>query len=306
MSVDEHEMRHDLLVYDSDDGFASYVGLFVEEGIEAGHRVVVVTDPVRRTVLTDTLSGADAEAVLFADRDGVYTRPEAAIATYEATLRALLAEGAEAVRVYGELPECSESEEWQAWLRYEAIVERVFSQEPVWVTCGYDSRAVPPEVIDCAWRLHREVHAHGWQENPHYHDPVEVLRSLAQEAGELADLRALPLVANEQTLRRLLERELASAGVEPDVAADLLVAAIAVLDNAERHGGGLTGLRAGRVQGRFVCEISDSGPGLDDPYAGYAPPRRRRDPAGLWHARQRTAQLDLLPRESGLTVRLWV
>ena len=38
MSVGEHEMRHDLLVYDSDDGFARYVGLFVEEGVEAGHR----------------------------------------------------------------------------------------------------------------------------------------------------------------------------------------------------------------------------------------------------------------------------
>ena len=35
-------MRHDLLVYDSDDGFARYVALFVEEGVEAGHPVVVV------------------------------------------------------------------------------------------------------------------------------------------------------------------------------------------------------------------------------------------------------------------------
>ena len=57
MSVGEHEMRHDLLVYDSDDGFAGSLGLFVEEGVEAGHPVLVVTNADRREVVTDTLVG---------------------------------------------------------------------------------------------------------------------------------------------------------------------------------------------------------------------------------------------------------
>jgi anti-sigma regulatory factor (Ser/Thr protein kinase) len=306
MSVGEHEMRHDLLVYDSDDGFARYVALFVEEGVEAGQPVVVVTDSHPRSVLTDTLSASDAAAVTFLDRDEVYMRPEAALATYDAALRALLRGGAEAIRVYGELPFCREPEQQIAWQRYEAIVNHVFAAQPVWVTCGYNARLLPPQVVDDAWRTHREVHSQGWRENPHYESARDVVRSLAPAADGLPGLRSLPLVEDEQAFRRLLAGELARDGVAADRATELLTASVEVLVNAERHGGGLRGLRAGRAGDRFVCEITDAGPGLDDPFAGYMPPRRRADPVGLWTARQLTTRLDLLSSDSGLTVRLWI
>jgi hypothetical protein len=306
MSVGDHEMRHDLLVYHSDDVFATYVGLFVEEGLEAGQPVVVVTDPVRRAVLMDTLSAADAAGVTFMDRDRIYTRPEAALARYDTEVRVPLRKGARAVRVYGELPVWKEPGQWESWLRYEAVVDRAFAEQPVWITCGYDARVVPYDVVENAWRTHREVHSHGWQENPHYEPPADVLRSLATPRVELPGLHSLPLAEDERAFRRLLTRELAADGMDADKAADLLEAAAAVLANAETHGRGLRGLRAGRVGERFVCEIADGGPGLDDPLAGYVPPRRRRDPTGLWNARQLTKQLDLLSSDSGLTVRLWV
>lgn len=306
MSVGEHEMRHDLLVYDSDDGFARYVALFVEEGVEAGHPVVVAADPRRQAILMDTLAGPDAEAVTLVDNAEVYTRPEDALATYEATLRTLLRSGAEAVRVYGELPVVDDPDQQLSWLRYEAVINHAFAAEPVWVTCGYDARALPWDVVDNAWRTHREVHHHGWRENPHYEPAVELVRSLEPAPVELPGLRSLPLVESEGTFRRLLARELAADGVPPEAVAEMVVAGVAVLSNAERHGGGLRGLRAGRVGDRFVCEIADGGPGLDDPFAGYVPPRKRRDPTGLWQARQMTKRLDLLSSDSGLTVRLWV
>jgi hypothetical protein len=305
LSIGEHEMRHDLLVFDSDDGFGRFVALFVEEGVEAGHPVVVVTGAHNRSVLTNTLAGSDLAAVTFIDRDSFYTRPEVAIALYDARLRELLAAGAEAVRVYGELPLCKEPEECVAWQRYEAVINRVFAGQPVWVTCGYDARKLPYDVVDNAWRTHREVHAQGWCENPLYENPADVVRSLAPGHEHLAGLRSLPLPEDERTFRRLLARELASDGVDAEVASEMLVAAAAVLANAKRHGGGLRALRAGRAGGRFVCEIADAGPGLDDPFAGYIPPRRPGDGAGLWEARQLTTRLDLLSSEAGLTVRLW-
>jgi hypothetical protein len=306
MSVGAHEMRHDLLVYDSDDGFARFLGLLVEEGVEAGQPVLVVTDSRRRTVLTDTLTGSDAEAVTFIDGDGFYTRPEAVLADYDAALAELLRTGADAVRIYGELPECKTAEEWGAWLRYEAIIERAFAGQPIWLTCGYDSRAVPPEVVDGAWRAHREVHWHGWRENPLYKDPAAIVRSLEPAHDELPGLRELPLVRDTSGFRKLLARELAADGVTHVAAAEMVEAAVAVLLNAERYGCGLRLLRAGRVGERFVCEISDAGPGLGDPFAGWVPPRRRGAPAGLWNARQLTRRLDLLSSPGGLTVRLWV
>jgi anti-sigma regulatory factor (Ser/Thr protein kinase) len=63
----------------------------------------------------------------------------------------------------------------------------------------------------------------------------------------------------------------------------------------------------GLVDGHFVCEISDDGPGLDDPLAGYVPPRPdQEDGAGLWVARQLSSRLELMSSADGLTVRLWL
>jgi anti-sigma regulatory factor (Ser/Thr protein kinase) len=61
------------------------------------------------------------------------------------------------------------------------------------------------------------------------------------------------------------------------------------------------------IDGRFVCEVTDGGPGLDDPFAGYLPRNSRGDRgAGLWVARQLTWRVDLLTSSHGLTVRLWL
>jgi anti-sigma regulatory factor (Ser/Thr protein kinase) len=56
-----------------------------------------------------------------------------------------------------------------------------------------------------------------------------------------------------------------------------------------------------------VCEVSDDGPGIDDPLAGFLPPRAGQEGgAGLWVARQLTRQLELVPSPHGFSVRLWV
>jgi hypothetical protein len=64
-------------------------------------------------------------------------------------------------------------------------------------------------------------------------------------------------------------------------------------------------VRYGSANARFVCEIADHGSGLDDPLAGYLPPRPGHG-AGLWVARQLTRRLDMVSTERGLTTRLWV
>ena len=88
---------------------------------------------------------------------------------------------------------------------------------------------------------------------------------------------------------------------------DMLVAANEVFENALRHGGGVSRVRAGLIDGWFVCEIEDRGPGLDDPLAGYLPPRPEHARGeGLWIARRLVRSLELLDSTSGLTVRLWL
>jgi anti-sigma regulatory factor (Ser/Thr protein kinase) len=69
----------------------------------------------------------------------------------------------------------------------------------------------------------------------------------------------------------------------------------------------MVSVSVGPVGERFVCEVSDDGAGLDDPLAGFVPPRPGHSSgAGLWVARQLTQQLELVPSARGTTVRLWI
>jgi anti-sigma regulatory factor (Ser/Thr protein kinase) len=51
-----------------------------------------------------------------------------------------------------------------------------------------------------------------------------------------------------------------------------------IFTNACRHGGGPDRLAAGTVDGWFVCEVADRGPGLDDLLAGHRRPHAGGDP----------------------------
>ena len=142
---------------------------------------------------------------------------------------------------------------------------------------------------------------------PHYHEPDDVVAAIARVPTRELRLRALPLTDDAQAFREALSAELAGAGAPEAKVVNLLVAASEVFDNALRHGNGATGLRAGLVDGWFVCEIEDRGPGLADPLAGYVPPTPGQPGReGLWIARQLVSRLELIPAQPGLTARLWL
>jgi anti-sigma regulatory factor (Ser/Thr protein kinase) len=141
----------------------------------------------------------------------------------------------------------------------------------------------------------------------HYEDPGELARALAPEYEPVPLPRPLAPVTDAQAFREALAAEMSAASVPDLKGLDMLVAANEVFANATRHGRGVMGVRTGVVEGRFVCEISDSGPGLDDPLAGYIPPRPEDGRgAGLWIARQLASRVDVISTGRGLTVRLWL
>jgi anti-sigma regulatory factor (Ser/Thr protein kinase) len=297
--------RHHLYVYDDDREFTRRVAPFLEEGLAAEESVVVVTDRERFAALRHAI-GPDAERMAFVDRGAFYTRPLAALAAYDAHVRRVVRDGSAAVRAFGELPSVDTLAEWDEWVAYEAMLNRAFAHHPLRVLCGYDARVVPAGVVDAARRAHPEVLADTWRDSPRYEAPEHVVRDLMpapEPVGELDDLR---VDSDARALRDELTGAMSSAGV-PDVeAGNMLLAVDEIFANACRHGAGPTAVRAGLVGERFVAEVSDAGPGLDDPLAGYVPPRAgHAHGAGLWVARQLTRRVDLLSAPEGLTVRLW-
>jgi anti-sigma regulatory factor (Ser/Thr protein kinase) len=292
--------------YDEDGALVEQVAPFLAEGVAAHEAVVLVVDP-RKRALFEAALGALASRIHHVDRDTYYTRPEDALAGYDAQVRRYVRDGAPRVRVFGELPLCRTQEQSDAWIRYEALLNPAFAHHPVTIVCGLDVREQPLSVLEGSWQTHPRTMNRRWSDNSHYHRPEDVVRAHTPAPEDVVGLRAVSADLEPGALRLLLRDEMAAAEVPGPDAENMIVAAGEVLANAHRHGGGARGLRIGRIGERFVCEIADHGPGLDDPVAGYMPPgSSHARGAGLWVARQLTRRLDMLNTERGLTTRLWV
>jgi anti-sigma regulatory factor (Ser/Thr protein kinase) len=300
------KLRHDAFIYESDEQFSTQMSQVLADGLDEGAGVVAVTSRRNWSLLRAVL-GERASSVQFMDRDECYVRPAKALARYDATIRHHLGRGAPTVRVVAEAQFGPTEKEWNEWTAYEALANRAFADKAAWIVCPYDARALPQSVVDDAWRTHRDVIASGRQPSSLYEGVEAVIRALAPRYRALPELEPLPPAPNGRAFRDLLAARLAAAGVPGARTLDMLVAANEVYANAARHGGGVALVRTGRVEGRFVCEITDAGAGFDDPYAGYIPPASEDSPgAGLWVVRQLTWRLDLFTSPQGLTVRLWL
>jgi anti-sigma regulatory factor (Ser/Thr protein kinase) len=299
-------LRHEAFVYDSDHDFVTRMAPFIDAGLADGEATLAVTTQGNWASLRKAL-GPAAEQVTFADRDSCYVRPARAIAAYETTLRQLLSDGAASVRVIAEVQFGPTPEEWDEWTAYEAIANRALADHPAWIVCPYDARSLPEQVVEGAWRTHPQVLGQAREVSPHFDDPEQVVRALTPDPGPFPEL--LPLAPRDDlaVMREHLASELAAAEVPEASALNMLLAAKEIVANAWQYAGGPEAVRVGVVDGEFVCEISDAGPGFDDPLAGYLPPRPDQERgAGLWIARQLVSRVELSTPTRGLTVRLWL
>jgi anti-sigma regulatory factor (Ser/Thr protein kinase) len=299
-------LRHEAFVYDSDDEFVGQMATFLEAGIEEGASALALTTRGNRALLLDAL-GSASEQIAFVDRDDWFVRPAATIAAYHARLSDFVRRGAPSIRIVGEVQFGPTAEEWNEWTAYEAIINRALAEHPVWIVCPYDRRVLPEQVLEGASRTHPEMHAQGKQTSSSFADPADVVRTLTPPRKPLEGLRPVQPGDDLAIFRERLAAELAAANVPETKALNLLLAANEIAANAFQHAGGPELLRVGLIEGRFVCEITDRGPGLDDPLAGYLPPKTDHGRgSGLWTARQLTSRLELIPSADGLTVRLWL
>jgi anti-sigma regulatory factor (Ser/Thr protein kinase) len=297
-------LRHNAFVYQSDSQYTGQAGPFLEEGLGAGEAALVAGTRDRIALMRDAL-GTTAKHVTFVDIGSGYTRPARTLSLYAQALSREL-EHAPYVRALGEVQYGPTPEDWREWTAYEAASNCAYAHLPAWLVCTYNSETAPDEILDAVWETHPEVLDGGWTESAHFEDPVSALRARTPEPEALPDLRSLPPGEDLEAFRERLAGELDGAGVPPRRALAILVAATEVAKNAWEHGGGPYELRVGRADGRFVCEVSDSGTGFDDPLAGYIVPGDDRDQgAGLWIARQLAWRVEIMPASPGTTVRLW-
>jgi anti-sigma regulatory factor (Ser/Thr protein kinase) len=301
-------MHHDVLVFDDEAELVARYAPVLTAAVEADEAVTAIVFPSHADALREAL-GSHAEHIPFLEPADVYVRPEHAIAGYDATVRRHVADGVTRVRLLGELPATptgdSDEDRIERWARYDSVLNHAFAHHPISIHCLYDTRVASDGAIQAALLAHPHVvgEANG---NPRYQEPAARLAALERPIEDMPDLETLPVGERARDLRARLARKMGAAGIEGDRVEAMLLSAGEVLSNATRYGGGLPAVRVGAVGEDFVCEVRDTGPGLDDPLAGWSPPRPG-DGAGLWVARQLTRRLDVAGAPGGGTVvRLWV
>ncbi|WP_144124122.1 sensor histidine kinase [Catellatospora sichuanensis] len=297
---------HETAFYGSDDEFLAVVLPFLRDGVAAGEPTVSLFGEHNQRLVRSALGPNSGVTLIDGGRH--YLRPAVAIKRHREMLAGYVAGGAAQIRIAGDVPHPGVGVPWEWWARYEAAVNEVYDDFPMYGLCPYDTRTAPPEVLDHARRTHTHVvTADGRRERSiAYQDPREFLATSVApwadpiEAGtpavELVDvmpMRARDAVAALQVI----------AGLPEDDLDGLLVSTSEAVTNGLLHGRAPVRLRVWAVPGRMVVTVTDQGTGPSDPVAGLMPGAGPGG-LGLWLAHQLCGYVSLQRGPGGFTIRL--
>ncbi len=305
-------LRHDALLYSSEQEFLDQALPFVRDGLANAEPVLVVSTEANLATLEQAL-GDESDAVTYVPAGGWYCHPAHTIARYRRALDERLDEGAARVRVIGEVQFGEAEPEQRDWVRYEAALNRAFASAPVWILCPYDLRALPAPVSRSAVETHPHV-LRGGQRSPNaaYTAPEHVAQRLgtAPSLGrDEAPAAAFDVAGTVAPVRAGLRALAAKVGMSRERTEELTVAVNEAVTNALLHGRPPVRVELFTADTTLECAVTDAGATGPDPLAGFTPPPAADEPQGgmgLWLARQLCERVELLQTGAGTAVLLTV
>lgn len=303
---------HEAYFHRSDDELLSVLVPFLRAALEHGDAAVVDVDDRKANLLRSELGG-HAEDVQFVGGRW-YTNPASAIREYVRCFESIAADDdGRTVRAIGELPPAATNGRWQAWRRYEAIINVAFEELLVWKVCLFDRATIPPEVVTDVLCTHPRLttppgpHPHTHTANGLYTDPRDWLMQLPPPPHHEVE-RTAPLVMLVNAAPHDARAAIApfTAGLSASDRDGLLIGVSEVVSNAIAHGEPPVTLRAWASHGHVVVTVDDCGSGIDDPFAGLVAPRREIGAGGLglWITHQLCSDVALMNTSDGFRVRI--
>jgi len=295
---------HESAFYHSDDEFLGIVAPFFADGVSAGEPVIAAFAPANQRLIRKEFGEHD---VRFLDGEAQYLRPAGAIRRYRELFAECVSEGATQIRVAGDVPHPGTGSPWDCWARYEASVNRLYNDFPVWGLCPYDLRTAPADVVDEVRRTHPFLATtHGHQDNAAFVDPVAFLSGRVDRwadpleqtpaAVELADPTPTEVRQAIATVSDLVD-------LSDEDRTGLLVAVSEVVTNAILYGAAPVRTRIWTGPDRILVTVTDRGEGVTDPFAGLTfPASSQPGGRGLSLAHQLCGYVQLRHDTAGFTV----
>ncbi|WP_024877311.1 anti-sigma factor RsbA family regulatory protein [Saccharomonospora piscinae] len=304
--------HHTAAVHHSDEEFLAIVAPFLRDGVTGGEVTLAALRPRRAALLRRALPVTTP--VTFLDQADAYATPAATVRHYRDLLTQHVKDGADRVRLVGELDDPGHSTIWSPWARYEAAINELFDDLPLWSLCLYDGRVVPAAVLDDVRRTHPWLVAPGGGQvrSPGFTDPRTFL------AEHEPDLTAEGVPSGPATVtlhdprpdraRAAAQRCASEADLDLPRAEGLVLAVSETVSNALHHGLAPLRVRLWAEPGRVVVTVTDGGAGPADPFTGLVPARRDRTEGGLglWITHQVCDRVLTRRHDEGYTVALVV
>jgi anti-sigma regulatory factor (Ser/Thr protein kinase) len=283
-----HGLVHPALIYGSDQAFLDVAVRFVEQGIDRSEPTLVAVQ--RRNI-------ENLKSALGGEPDGVTLVSVEEWYESSARTREKFGEwaadrlGSGRVRLIGEPPWATANDaQVRDWARHEAVVNLAFAGMPITFVCPYDARVLPPEIIEHAHSTHPAIcSGDGWTESRGFESPLDFCRRLndhivrpSSDPERELDFGLVDLAR----MRRIVNGVARDSGLSSRKAEELALAVNEITTNAVVHGSPPATLRLWARPDEVICEVSDSGPGIQDTLAGqFVPSPEGAGGRGLWLAR---------------------
>lgn len=264
------KLAHQAFLYDGAEQFAEAMAPLVRAGAERGDRVLVAAKRASTEALRAELGG-DRNGVELHDTLEWHPRPVHRLMAVQRTIAEL--RPGSSLLALGE-PVWTGSEAMRReWARYESTINVALADAPLRFICLYDRSELPDSILDHGRGTHPEV-VDGSLACPcaAFESPEEFVRELDAVAAPARARYEIPFKGDHHGFRSLLAALAQECGMGSDRAEELVLAANEVVTNAVVHGEPPVLARCWVADGDFACEISDDGPGVADPFAGWTLP----------------------------------